>query len=80
MSEFEQIEMLLSADPDDPGCDGAFAVLDVFVEEELAGLDAGSRHPSIAAHLRACPACRDDYRGLLSAAGEPDDGETSASA
>jgi hypothetical protein len=80
MSESQRIEMLLPADPDDSGCDAAFAILDVFVEEELAGRDAGYHHPSVAAHLRACPACRDDYHGLLSAAGEPEDGDTSAPA
>jgi hypothetical protein len=46
------------------GCDECFDQLDVFVEAELAGTDAGERNPGMAAHLEGCPACREDYESL----------------
>lgn len=62
------LDKLLAADPRDPGCEAALEVLDLYVEAELAGLDAAPRFPGAAAHLRSCPACRVDYEGLRAAA------------
>ncbi len=56
---------LLRAEPGDPGCDAAIPVVDEYVELECEGLDPASRFPEMAAHLRACPACRADHDSLL---------------
>jgi hypothetical protein len=70
MSEPERLDQLLAADLADVGCDETFAVLDVYVEMELAGEDASLRYPGVALHLRSCPGCRKDHAGLRAAAGE----------
>ena len=59
------IEGLLGADGPDPGCDGAFEELDLFVEALHAGADAERRFPSFATHIRNCIACREDTEALL---------------
>ena len=56
---------LLRAESGDPGCDAALLVVDEYVELECDGLDPASRFPEMAAHLRACPACRGDHDSLL---------------
>ena len=56
---------LLRADPADPGCDAGMLVLDQYVELECAGRDAAAAFPELAAHLRACAACRLDHDSLL---------------
>jgi hypothetical protein len=61
------IDELLAADDIDAGCAAGFEVLHRYVETELAGGDAAHALPGVAAHLRRCPACREDYLGLLDA-------------
>jgi hypothetical protein len=68
MNHASFLDRLLATDPADVGCDATFALLDVYVEVELAGQDPRSRFPGLAAHLRSCEACRSDYQGLLAAA------------
>ncbi len=46
-------------------CEECFDVLDVYVEHELAGADAGAEMPAMRAHLQGCSACRDDHESLL---------------
>jgi predicted anti-sigma-YlaC factor YlaD len=46
------------------GCDACFAELDRYVELELAGEDASRIVPGMRAHLRGCPACREEYDSL----------------
>jgi hypothetical protein len=46
------------------GCDECFAVLDRYVELELAGQDAEAGYPGMEAHLVGCPACGEEH-GLL---------------
>lgn len=62
---------LLATDPDDPGCESTFEVLDLYVEAQLNGQDVERRFRGVAAHLRACEACRADYAGLLAAVRHP---------
>lgn len=57
----------LLADPGDTGCDLAFQALDRYAEAEAAKTGPDLRFPGVAAHLAACPACRQDYQGLLAA-------------
>jgi len=49
------------------GCDLAFHVLERYAEAELNRTGPGSRFPGVAAHLRRCEACHQDYQGLLAA-------------
>ena len=49
----------------DAGCEGAFALLAEYVEGELAGRQMAELLPAVAEHLRNCPACGDDYQGLM---------------
>lgn len=68
MNEDRQLDDLLRAEDLDAGCAAGFEVLHQYIETELGGGDPGREHPGLAAHLRACPACREDYRGLRDAA------------
>ena len=62
---------LLGGGGEDSGCDGGFAVLAEYVERELEGANVRELLPAVAAHLRNCPACSDDYRGLVALARAP---------
>jgi hypothetical protein len=64
----EKLDDLLRASELDRGCDAGAEVIEVYVELELAGEDAESTYPWIAAHLRSCKGCRSDHDGLLEAA------------
>ena len=65
------LDDLLAADPGDAGCDLAFHVLDRYAEGELNGTGPDNRFPGVAAHLRRCEACHQDYRGFLAAVERP---------
>ena len=45
-------------------CDECFALLDQYVELELAGEDADAAIPGLRAHLEGCPACREEHESL----------------
>jgi hypothetical protein len=64
---WRSLERLLAADPRDVGCDGAIAVLHVYVELLAARIDAAEQFPGVATHLAACASCAEDTRGLLAA-------------
>jgi hypothetical protein len=53
--------------PDEPEvtCEQCFEHLDAYVELELAGADADAAVPGLRAHLKGCPACREDHDSLL---------------
>jgi hypothetical protein len=59
---------LLRAEDGDAGCTAGEAILDAYVELELAGEDPSLSFPGTAIHLRACPGCQADHDGLLEAA------------
>ena len=61
MNEDRDVEGLLAVEPVDAGCAAGFEVLHRYVEP-------ASSHPGLAAHLVSCPACRQDYLGLIEAA------------
>jgi len=42
-------------------------MLHVYVDLVAAGAPAEERYPGIAAHLRACGPCREDFEGLPAA-------------
>jgi hypothetical protein len=56
----------LHTDPQDVGCDRAMEVLHLYAEAAETG-DAEERMPGVAAHLRSCGPCNEDFHGLLAA-------------
>jgi hypothetical protein len=60
-------ERLLGTDDVDPGCDAGFVLMEEYVEAVLRGDDVVLKYPGVVAHLRNCPACREDTEGLLAA-------------
>ena len=68
MSQERDLDEILSAESVDAGCAAGFEVLHRYVEEELSGGQPAGSHPGLAAHLESCPACRQDYLGLVEAA------------
>ena len=61
------LDQFLATDPADVGCDRALELLHAYVELVVAGEDPERRHPGIAAHLRSCGPCLEDFQGLLAA-------------
>jgi hypothetical protein len=59
------LDRFLRTDPADVGCEQVIAALHAYVELVAAGEGPEARYPGIAAHLRACGPCRDDYDGLV---------------
>jgi len=49
------------------GCAEAMDLLHVYAELAAAGAAAAERYPGIAAHLRACGPCGEDFDALLAA-------------
>ena len=61
------LDRFLQTDPRDVGCAEAMDLLHVYVDLVAAGDAAAQRYPGIAAHLRACGPCGEDFDGLLAA-------------
>ncbi len=59
------VRNVLSARPDEIGCDECLEQLDRFVELTLAGKDAGEAMPLVQDHLERCADCREEYEALL---------------
>lgn len=59
------LEKLLGANQRDPGCEGAFEVLDQYVEAVRRGEDPRLRYAEFVTHIQNCAACREDTEGLL---------------
>lgn len=70
MSERDALTGLLGTHGEDAGCDGGFVLLAEYVEAELDGRNVVELFPSVTAHLSNCPACAEDYRGLVALARE----------
>jgi predicted anti-sigma-YlaC factor YlaD len=68
MSDHRRLDDLLRAKDGDAGCAAGEAILDAYVELELAGEDPAPVYPGTAIHLQSCPGCRADHDGLLEAA------------
>ena len=69
MSGWQAFGEFLRTDPRDVGCERATEVLDIYVDVVIAyGAEAAERRvPGVAAHLRACGPCGEDFDGLLAA-------------
>lgn len=68
MSIRNKLDEALRTDPADGGCDDTMSSMHVYVDLMLAGANAAEALPSVAAHLRECDPCHEDYEGLLLAA------------
>jgi hypothetical protein len=67
MDGWSQLDNFLRTDPRDVGCAEAMEMLHVYADLSAAGEPAEQRYPGIAAHLRACGPCGEDFEGLLAA-------------
>jgi hypothetical protein len=65
VSDRELVTRLLGTPGEDTGCEAAHARLAEYIEGELGGNDMHELIPAVARHLSNCPACAEDYRGLL---------------
>lgn len=65
------LDRFLQTDPQDVGCEEAMGWMHVYVELVAADPATASRYPGIAAHLRACGPCAEDFEGLLAAIASP---------
>jgi len=61
------LDRFLRTDPRDVGCARAMELLHVYAELAAAGEPVEERYAGVAAHLRACGPCGEDFDGLLSA-------------
>jgi hypothetical protein len=60
----DRINRLLGPAEPEATCDECFEQLDIYVERELRTGDAATTMPQLAAHLRGCPACVEDFESL----------------
>lgn len=69
MTGWQALDEFLRTDPGDVGCARALEVLDIYVDVvSVEGVEAAERRfPGVAAHLRACGPCGEDFDGLLAA-------------
>ena len=69
MTVWQALDEFLRTDPRDVGCERAIEVLDIYVDVVSAdgAVAAARRFPGVAAHLRACGPCGEDFDGLLAA-------------
>jgi hypothetical protein len=66
MNGRSELDRFLRTDPRDVGCAQAMEMLHIYAELTAAGA-AAERYPGVAAHLRACGPCGEDFEGLLAA-------------
>ena len=67
MNGSSAMDRFLRTDPRDVGCAQAMEMLHIYAELTAAGAPAEQRYPGIAAHLRACGPCGEDFEALLAA-------------
>ena len=65
MNDRELQRRLLGPEGPELTCDACFEELDRYVELELAGADAETAVPGMAAHLEGCPACSEEHESLV---------------
>ena len=59
------LDRFLRTDPRDVGCAQAMEMLHIYAELTADGTPVEERYPGVAAHLRACGPCAEDFEGLL---------------
>ena len=65
MTDLRRVDELVLAEDGDADCTAGEAILDAYVELELAGEDPARVYLGTAIHLQNCPGCRADHDGLL---------------
>jgi hypothetical protein len=65
MNGWTALDQFLRTDPSDVGCAEAMEMMHIYVGLVAAGAPTADRYPGIAAHLRACGPCGQDFEGLL---------------
>jgi len=60
----QAVDRLLGPAEPEATCDECFELLDVYVDREVLQGDAEQAMPTLAAHLRGCPACAEDHESL----------------
>jgi hypothetical protein len=63
----ELVHGIMTAHPDEIGCDECYEQLDRFVELTLAGKSAAEALPLVQDHLKRCTPCHEEFEALLSA-------------
>jgi hypothetical protein len=71
MNDWSALDRFLQTDPRDVGCAEALEILHIYVDLLADDTDAAQRYPGVAAHLRACGPCAEDFDGLLAAIRDP---------
>jgi hypothetical protein len=61
------VRSIVTAHPDEMGCDDCFEQLDRFVEMTLTGKNAAEAMPLVQDHLNRCRDCREEFEALLAA-------------
>ncbi len=61
------VRNVLTARPDEIGCEECLSRMDRFVEMELEGKDPGEAMPLVEDHLTRCLDCREEFLALLEA-------------
>jgi hypothetical protein len=59
------LERFLGTESADAGCSVTMELLDAYVEAVVRGEDPETSMPGVAAHLRTCTPCIEDFDGLL---------------
>jgi len=67
MNGWSALDRFMRTDPRDVGCGEAMEMLHIYTELAAAGPPVEERYPGVAAHLRACGPCGEDFEGLLAA-------------
>ena len=67
MNGWSALDRFLRTDPRDAGCEQATEMLHIYAELIASGAPAERQYPGLAAHLRACGPCGQDFDGLLAA-------------
>ena len=63
----DELQAMLTVQPDDGGCNETWDVMDVYAELVAAGVDPSAEYPRVAAHLRDCDPCTQDLSGVVAA-------------
>jgi hypothetical protein len=67
MNGWSALDRFLRTDPRDVSCEQAMEMLHIYAELAAAGEQVEQRYSGVAAHLRACGPCGEDFEGLLAA-------------
>lgn len=62
---FDRLRDFLNPSAQTADCAQTMALLSVYVEAVVSGADVERLHPGVAAHLRTCDPCIEDFDGLL---------------